>query len=123
LAKALQRLPRLLRQLLTFLAAALGWGIFYFTNFHALGVYFAALVGVGNPGLLTARAWAWVLGYLPLLLVCTAAATPWWANLDKRFGQKRAWAWVRLILGAGLFLLCLGALASQSYNPFIYFRF
>ena len=123
LGKALQRLPRLLRQLLTFLVAALGWGIFYFTDFHALGVYFAALVGVGNPGLLTARAGAWVLGYLPLLLVCGVAATPWGANLDKRFGQKKVWPWVRLVLGTGLFLLCLGALASQSYNPFIYFRF
>ena len=121
--KLLEKLPKLLRQLLTFLVAALGWGIFYFTDFSALGAFFASLVGVGNPGLVTPKAWAWVLGYLPLLLLCAVAATPLGANLDRRWEQKKAWPWVRLILSAGLFLLCLGALASQSYNPFIYFRF
>ena len=121
--KLLEKLPKLLRQLLTFLVAALGWGIFYFTDFSALGAFFASLVGVGNPGLVTPKAWAWVLGYLPLLLLCAVAATPLGANLNRRWEQKKAWPWVRLILSAGLFLLCLGALASQSYNPFIYFRF
>ena len=123
LGKLLQKLPKLLRQLITFLAAALGWGIFYFTDFSALGAFFAALVGVGNPGLFTAASRAWVLGYLPLLLICAVASTPLGAIVNKRLEKAKAWPWVRLILGAALFLLCLGALASQSYNPFIYFRF
>ena len=123
LGKLLHKLPKLLRQLITFLIAALGWGIFYFTDFGALGVFFASLAGVGNPRLVTPAAWAWVLGYLPLLLVCAVASTPLGANVSKRLESRRAWPWVRLVLGAALFLLCLGALASQSYNPFIYFRF
>ena len=124
LGRLLEKLPRFLRRLLTFLVAALGWGIFCFTDFSALGTFFAALVGVGNGGLFTARSWAWVLGYLPLLLICGFASTPLWAHFDRRMEERRAWwPWVRLVLGAGLFLLCLGALASQSYNPFIYFRF
>ena len=123
LGRVLQKLPRFLRRLLTFLIAALGWGIFYFTDFAALGTFFGSLVGVGNPGLVTARSWAWVLGYAPLLLVCAVASTPLGAELDRRLSERKVWPWVRLLLGAGLFLLCLGALASQSYNPFIYFRF
>jgi alginate O-acetyltransferase complex protein AlgI len=119
----LQKLPRFLRRLLTFLIAAMGWGIFYFTDFTALGTFFGSLVGVGNPGLVTARSWAWMLGYAPLLLVCAVASTPLGAELDRRLSERKVWPWVRLLLGAGLFLLCLGALASQSYNPFIYFRF
>ena len=58
-----------------------------------------------------------------LTTVCALAATPLAANIDRRLEHKKAWPWVRLALGAALFLLCLGALASQSYNPFIYFRF
>ena len=123
LGRVLKKLPRLLRQLITFLVAALGWGIFYFTDFAALGTFFASLAGVGQPGLFTASSRAWVLGYLPLLLVCAVAATPLGANISKRLERVKVWPWVRLILGALLFLLCLGALASQSYNPFIYFRF
>ena len=123
LGKVLQKLPKFLRQLLTFLMAALGWGVFYFTDFSALGTFFAALVGAGCPKLISAEAGAWVLGYLPLLIVCALAATPLAANIDRRLEHKKVWPWVRLALGAALFLLCLGALASQSYNPFIYFRF
>ena len=124
LGRALEKLPRLVRRLLTFMVAALGWGIFYFTDFGALGTFFASLVGAGNPGLFTARSWAWVLGYLPLLLVCAAASTPLGATIDRKLEAKGAWwPWMRTALAAALFLLCLGALASQSYNPFIYFRF
>ena len=123
LGKVLEKLPQLLRRLLTFLVAALGWGIFYFTDFSALGTFFGSLVGVGNPGLVTDEAWAWVLGYAPLLLICAIASTPLAAEIDRRLASKKAWPWMRLLLGAALFLLCLGALASQSYNPFIYFRF
>ena len=123
LGKLLEKFPRLLRQLVTFLVAALGWGIFYFTDFSALGTFLVSLVGVGNPGLITAEALAWVLGYAPLLLVCAVASTPLGAEINRRLEGKKAWLLVRLLLGAGLFLLCLGALASQSYNPFIYFRF
>ena len=123
LGKLLQKLPKLLRRLITFLVAALGWGIFYFTDFGALGAFFASLVGAGASGFLTDKAGAWVLGYLPLLFICAMASTPLAANINGRLEEKKAWPWVRLILGAVLFLLCLGALASQSYNPFIYFRF
>ena len=124
LGRALEKLPKLIRRLITFLVAALGWGIFYFTDFRALGTFFASLVGVGNPGLFSPEAWAWTVGYLPLLMVCAVASTPVFADMDRRLEEKAAcWPWVRLILGAALFLLCLGALASQSYNPFIYFRF
>ncbi|MBR0205293.1 MAG: MBOAT family protein [Clostridia bacterium] len=123
LGKILQKLPKFLRQLLTFLMAALGWGVFYFTDFSALGTFFAALVGAGSSKLISAEAGAWVLGYLPLLIVCALAATPLGATVNKRLEKVKVWPWVRLALGAALFLLCLGALASQSYNPFIYFRF
>ena len=122
--KVLEKLPKLLRRLLTFIVAALGWGIFYFTDFGALGTFFVSLVGVGDPGLFSPEAWAWTLGYLPLLIICALAATPLGATVNAKLEAKGAWwPWVRLVLGAALFLLCLGALASQSYNPFIYFRF
>jgi hypothetical protein len=31
--------------------------------------------------------------------------------------------WGRILVTAVLMVLCVAALASQSYNPFIYFRF
>ena len=58
------------------------------------------------------------------------------ADLPRR---DNLWAWIkprrpvppglvfeaagRIAVGTGLFLLACAALANQSYNPFIYFRF
>ena len=64
-----------------------------------------------------------ILSYLPLLITAILAATPLGKKL---YAAREAVPAVRLagILGAAaLLLLCTAALASQSYNPFIYFRF
>ncbi len=123
LGKAIARLPKALRHVYAMLIVSLGWGIFAFTDFSALGTYFGALIGVGTGGVLTRTAAAWCLGFLPTLLVCVFACAPFAAYLAKRLERFRWFAPVRLAGMLALFLLCLAALASQSYNPFIYFRF
>ena len=123
LGKAMQKLPKPVRQALTFLVAAIGWGIFSFTDFSALGAYFGSLVGINNPGVFTPVSGAWCLGFLPTLLLCAVAATPLFANLGKRLERFAWFRPVRLLALFLLFVLCVASLASQSYNPFIYFRF
>lgn len=121
--KAMEKLPKIVRCLVTFLIASIGWGIFYFTDFSALGVYFGSLIGIGNPGLISARSGAWCLGYLPMLSLAAVAATPLGAFTAKKLERYRWFRPVRLVACILLFVLCIASLASQSYNPFIYFRF
>ncbi len=121
--KVLEKLPKAVRCFLTFLIASVGWGIFYFTDFSALGVYFGSLIGIGNRGLFTPSSWAWCLGYLPMLLLAAVAATPLGARAAEKLSRFRWFEPVRLLACIVLFLLCVASLASQSYNPFIYFRF
>ena len=121
--KVLERLPKVFRCLLTFLIASIGWGIFYFTDFSALGVYFGSLVGIGNPGLFTPTSAAWCLGFLPTLVLAAVAATPLGAFIEKKLERYRWLRPVRLFACVVLFVLCIASLTSQSYNPFIYFRF
>ena len=123
LGKAIAKLPKVFRHLYAMLIVAVGWGIFAFTDFAALSAYFGTLIGVGSRGVLTAESAAWCLGYLPAMLVCAVASTPLMNTLLKRCERFRWFAPVRLLGTALLFVLCLAALASQSYNPFIYFRF
>ena len=64
-----------------------------------------------------------ILSYLPLMAVAVVAATPLGRNL---VNARKDSLGIRIagIAGAALLmLLCTAALASQSYNPFIYFRF
>ncbi len=121
--KVLEKLPKPVRIAVTFLIAAIGWGIFSFTDFSALGAFFGALIGVGTKGVLSPSSAAWTLGYLPTLLLAAVAATPLGAWTAKKLGRFRWFEPVRLIACAALFVLCVASLASQSYNPFIYFRF
>ena len=121
--KLLEKLPKVVRCLLTFVIASIGWGIFYFTDFSALGVYFGSLVGINNAGLWTRTSAAWCLGYLPTLAIAAVAATPLGAFVAKKLERYRWFRPVRLVVCVVLFVLCIASLASQSYNPFIYFRF
>ena len=118
LAPALEKLHPLLRRALVLLLVALGWMLFYFEDLGALAAFLARLV---TPGALDAAARNRVLAYLPILLACTVGATPLPARLWARLEKSAAWA--RIPLLAVLLLLCVASLATQSYNPFIYFRF
>jgi len=83
-----------------------------------LGQFFTRLF---VPSPVTEEGIALAASYLPLMAAAAVGATP----VFHRFAQGSS-AWfgaARLILmGAGL-VLCVASLASQSYNPFIYFRF
>ena len=123
LLRALERVPAWVRHVYALFFIVLGWGIFYFTDFTAMGAYLSSLFTVGSSGLLTTHARAWVIGFLPWLAVCAVASTPLGARLAARMACRRGFEMLRLAALIALFVLCVAALASQSYNPFIYFRF
>jgi len=76
-----------------------------------------------SAGATTAEGLNAIWGYLPLLLISILAATPLGNRIYQKLKETR-WAHYALIpVGAVILILCVAALASQSYNPFIYFRF
>lgn len=119
----LQKAPRFLRHLYAMLAVMLGWCIFAFPDFSEMLAYLGSLFGVGGAGAISETAAAWSLGYLPWLLLCAIFSLPLGKYFLDRFRNRRWLPAVQTVGAAVLFLLCLAALASQSYNPFIYFRF
>ena len=120
LLRAAEKLPIWLRRIGVLLAVSLGWMLFYFEDGSALCAFLSRLVRFAP---LSAHTADQILGYLPILLVASLAATP----LGRRAGEalsSRRWAGIlRLCALLAVFLLCAAELASQSYNPFIYFRF
>ena len=120
LLKALQKLPKFIRHIYSVIAVLLGWALFFFEDMTALGGFFRRLFvpgATGEAGMML------ILGFLPLMAVAAFAATP---AASRFFAARQEKAWVRYgrIAGAAVVLvLCVASLASQSYNPFIYFRF
>ncbi len=114
------RVPGMARRAAVLVLVALGWMLFYFED---MGELFAFLSRLATPAAAGVIARNRVLAYLPMLLVCALCATPLPARLARR-AEKTAWGGaLRVLVPAALMLLCTAALATQSYNPFIYFRF
>ena len=120
LLRALERVPNALRRVPVLLAVALGWMLFYFEDLSALGEFLQKLFTL-TPA--TAAGLNRVLAYLPISLIAALASTPLAAKLYSRVKDTRAAAYGSIPVLGVLLLLCVAALATQSYNPFIYFRF
>ena len=120
LKRALEKLPGGLQHLYAMFFVVMGWVLFYFEDMGAMGDFFSRLFSFGAT---SQEALSILVGYLPLMAVAVVASTPIAARVYERFRQKTATGYVGIVVLSGLFLLCVASLASQSYNPFIYFRF
>ena len=108
LLKAGEKLPLVLRRMVTMVLVMLGWALFYFENLGALGAFLGRLF--------TAVPSAGIAFYLPVTALGCLCATP----ALKRVKLPDTVRWGLCVV---LLLLCVASLARQSYNPFIYFRF
>jgi len=120
LLKILKKAPAFVGHIYSVVAVMLGWVLFYFEDTGALGEFFVKLftpAGVSGDGLVT------MLSYLPMLIISIVAATPIAKNFFIKHNDSKAVRILRISAAALLMLLSVAALASQSYNPFIYFRF
>lgn len=120
LLKVLEKTPGVLRHIYAMFIVLLGWALFYFEDMTALGAFFTRAFSFTGSGTAEINI---ILGYLPLFLVSAVAATPLGAACWKKLRTKPGAAYVGISIAGVLLLLCVAALASSSYNPFIYFRF
>ncbi len=125
LGRALERAPRFVGHLYALLAVAVGWVFFAFTDFGAMGAYLGRMFGAAGAGL--GSAGADIIGYLPLFAAALLASLPAGARW---YARRTASGRCAVLLSAAetvvlllILLLSTAALISQSYNPFLYFRF
>lgn len=129
LLKLLTKLPKLLRHVYTMLLVIGGWAIFCYSDIANGDAYVAALFGQGTKGFADGQFLYLLLTNLVLLLLAAIGST----TVPKRLGICLAgetdgkWTVRRSLLSCLLILFCIGFsvafLVSDSYNPFLYFRF
>jgi alginate O-acetyltransferase complex protein AlgI len=112
-----------LRWLLTMFIVIIAWVLFRVEDFNLLGTVFANLFSgagdlsllFGNYDLLVASPW---------LLVAVVACFPQFRKVGLAVSNKNAaTATLGYTVTLALYALCIAALLSATYNPFIYFRF
>jgi alginate O-acetyltransferase complex protein AlgI len=114
-------LPRPLRVAGTYLLVLLSWILFRATDLDAARGFVANLVGWGETGAAAGLVSGLVRQPYALIVLVTAAIITWWAPQTWDW-TRRLQAWKGVVIAA-LLWAALAALASQEYNPFIYFIF
>jgi alginate O-acetyltransferase complex protein AlgI len=113
--------PRPVRVALTFLGVLVTWVFFRAPDLPAAALYLEAMAGLGEPQAGAALVGAVMYSPYHLLSLAAAAAVTW--------GCPQTWDWTRRLtatraaLALGCLALALVMMASQGYNPFIYFIF
>ena len=102
-----EKIPSALRQILTYLPVLLGWGLFSGFGMPLFGAMF------GTAGFASAQTVLTCVSFAPLLLLCALI------SFAPRLPKVAEWRFAVPIL----MLLCLAALVSQGYAPFVYFQF
>ena len=126
LSKVLNKLPRLFRYILTMLVVIVGWTIFRVEDLETLGATLGKMFGINASFSLSSvfRSSYSLIASLPFIPIGIIFATPCLRKLFVKFEQKASWLvpikyLIYLAMLVGVFIL----LVSNSYNPFIYFRF
>lgn len=126
--KLLAKFPKVLQHAYAFLIVVFGFVIFAITDFGELGGYIGLLFSFAANTLADTR-FLWYLGNYGVVLVaaCVLACPvyPWLCRKASALSRGKGTV-LSVFAGAGmllLFLLSTAYMVSDTYNPFLYFRF
>lgn len=124
-AKGLYRLPRFAGHAYTLAAVIIGWAFFEYENLGAAAHFLGTMFGFGAHGLADRQALYDLSAYSGWLILLMLCATPFPRRLLLRFRRRWGHWGSAAALGTHLLLLFLSTayLVSETYNPFLYFRF
>ncbi len=122
LKRFLDKLPSVLQHIYTLFIVLIGWGLFYFTDTAQLFEFLGNLFNFGR-GLGSQETINTIISYLPMLVVAGVASTPLAGKLYAKVANTR-YIWIaETLFCAAVLFISTASLVSQSYNPFLYFRF
>ena len=121
LLKVLEKAPKLIRHIYSIILILVSWAIFAFTNLDSVISYIKVMFGIGNMPLVNNEAIYYLRNYFVIILVGVICSIPIFNKLKSKDSNVRAI--LSTVVYIGLFLLSTASLVSDTYNPFLYFRF
>lgn len=128
--KILQKLPAAVQHLYALFFINLSWVIFSYDDLSKLGIVIKRMFGFGGIPVWNSGTGYYWLSYLVVFIIMGIAATPYPKQLVKkcagRIPEKARTVVVSVAELLGILLVMLmatGSLASDAFNPFLYFRF
>lgn len=131
LLRVQHRLPALLLHVYSMLLVVVGWGIFYFDDFHHMLVFFSAFTGSTDlltdflaVSALTDKFWLWVVA-----VVFCMPVRRWTASLTSRCLGDGSWGEsfvvfiARVAVSVVVLVVSVALLVGATNNAFLYTRF
>ena len=122
--KILEKLPKALSTLYTFILVVLGWVLFDTNTLADAGHFIAAMFGAN--GILGDSTALYLLASNAVVFVlCIFASTDIFSKFTDKLQEQKPVQLKIAAIAAQLFILvnCTAYLVDASYNPFLYFRF
>ena len=122
LARALERLPVFIRYIMTMVTVMIGWVFFSAESLGSAVSYLKVMFGFSGNAFTDSRAEYLLSENAFSIILMTLCATGVFAALP-RIKNFRFNIAVMSAGYMGIFILCIIYLISETYNPFLYFRF
>ena len=114
-----------LSHLYTILLVLISFVIFNVESISEIGIFIKSIFGINGLSFMNFETWYYLKNYIVILVIGIICSTPIIKKgLDKLADSKtKILTILELVIYIGLLIICSAALISNSFNPFIYFRF
>lgn len=123
LSRVLERLPAVIRHIYSLVLVLIGWVFFFSPTLGGAVDYIQLMFGVGANGLVDSEGLYLLTTNLLLLILLVIGSTPIVHRAYERVMAGRGKILANCVVYAAMFLLCIVYLVTETYNPFLYFRF
>ncbi len=121
------RLPGVLQQVYTWILVLIGWVFFFSPDFWSAQDYISMMFGMGANGLADRQAVFLLTTHWLLFLLCTlGSSSAGWSLLravTESYKNSRTQRVMSCVVYLGMFLVCVAFLVTETFHPFLYFRF
>lgn len=123
----IEKLPSAVQHIYAFVLILFGWVFFFSPTLGYAGQYLKVMFGIGAKGIFDKQGFFMIFTNWLLIVIAILASAPRGYKLLKkitgRWQSEEVRAIVTCAVYIAMFLLCIAFLVTETYNPFLYFRF
>ena len=125
LSPVLDRLPDVVRHIYSIVLVVIGWVLFFSSSFGQAADYIRVMFGAGAHGFADRERMYLLTSNLILWLILIFGSTPLVHFRYEHMLRTKKWntTIINSVVYAALFIVCIAYLVTETYNPFLYFRF
>ena len=125
LSPVLDRLPDVVRHIYSIVLVVIGWVLFFSSSFGQAADYIRVMYGAGAHGFADRESMYLLTSNLILWLILIFGSTPQVHFRYEHMLRTKKWntTIINSVVYVALFIVCIAYLVTETYNPFLYFRF